>query len=263
MTILFVVAPLIVDQSAYLANDKLRKVHPELQVIIMDAGSFACLGLDEQTRKNGREVLNQFVKEGTRSNESLCNNFRMNTWQSVGFWNLSEAEKASLGIAQSPISNYKVQASTSFSDPRFARIRNAWIKMIQTNPKEYVELKVLQAAQLMLGADSAELDLSKSTNLITALRKLLNLPFNILLATHGISIIACLMILFLVGLKSTHLGAKLEFIKFVGVVSIPLCWLGISAIAFIGDNGRYTYSATFIAFFLLALWSVQDRGKVR
>ncbi|CAN2169726.1 hypothetical protein MCEMRE254_00023 [Candidatus Nanopelagicaceae bacterium] len=263
ITIIFVVAPLIVDQSAYLANDKLVKVHPELQVIIMDASSFACLGLDEQTRKSGEEVLNQFEKGETKSSTSLCKNFRMNTWQSAGFWKLTKAEKASLDIAPSPISEYKVQASTSLSDSRIEAIRNAWLKMIQNNPKEYVELKMLQATQLMLGADSAELNLSKSNNLISDLRKLINLPFNILLATHGLSIIACLVILLLVGLKSTHLETRLEFIKFIGIVSIPLCWLGISAIAFIGDNGRYTYSATFIAFYLLALWSVQDKGKVK
>jgi hypothetical protein len=263
ITILIVVAPFIVDQSAYLANEKLGRVHPELQVIIMDASSFACLGLDEQTRKSGEQVLNHFDKEDTKSSTILCKNFRMNTWQSAGFWKLSEAEKASLGIAPVPISEYKVQASTSLSDSRIEAIRNAWFKMIKSNPKEYVELKTLQAAQLMLGADSAKLDLSRSNNLITNLRNVLNLPFNILLVTHGISTISCLVILFLVGLKSTNLGTRLEFIKFIGIVSIPLCWLGISAIAFIGDNGRYTYSATFIAFFLLALWSVQDKGKVK
>ena len=259
MIILFAVTPLIFDQSAYLANEKLRKVHPELQVIIMDAGSFACLGLDDQTRKSGEEVLNQFGKTVINSSTNLCQNFRMNTWQSVGFWKLSEAETKALDITPAPTDKYKVQASTSFPESRVHAIREAWIKMIRKNPREYVELKILQAAQLILGADSAELDLSKSNNFITDFKKVINLPFNFLLAIHGISILVCLIFMFLIGIKSTQLGSRMEFVKFIGMLSVPISWLSVTAIAFIGDNGRYTYSATLITFFLLAQWSARDK----
>ena len=258
LLILFIVSPLIFDQSAYLVNQKLKKVHPELQVVIMDASSFACLGIDDLTRKNGENVLREIDQDSTSTDRDLCKNFRMNTWQSAGIWSLSQAEKDSLGIVTPSTKDYKTRASTSLSNARIEAIRNAWLKMLLQNPKEYIELKTIQAAQLMLGADSADLNLKNAKDATSILRNLIYFPFNLLLAIHGMSIFACLLFLVLIGLKSTRLGTRADFLRFIGIISIPISWLGISAIAFIGDNGRYTYSATLSAFFLLSLWSVRD-----
>jgi hypothetical protein len=259
LMVAFLLLPYAIDQSAYLVNDKLKKVHPELQVIIMDAGSFSCLGKNSIARESGRQLLLQIDKGATSTSSNLCEDFRINTWQSVGYWALSVDERRSLGIADSPFSLSNIQASTTLSGPSIDLIRNSWVEMILQNPKEYIEIKSIQAAQLLLGADSAEIDLNITGDFMSITRNLLYLPFNLLLLIHGMSILISLVVLFLIGLRSTRLQNRGDFIQYIGITLIPISWIAISAVAFIGDNGRYTYSATLVTYFLLFISLAQDR----
>jgi hypothetical protein len=80
------ISPIAVDALSYIGSD-LRKVHPELQVISMDAASFACYSNNKETRSKGIEILNAI---GTKkySHSQICENYQPNTWQSVAFWKL-------------------------------------------------------------------------------------------------------------------------------------------------------------------------------
>jgi hypothetical protein len=73
------------------------------------------------------------------------------------------------------------------------------------------------------------------------------------------SILISLVVLFLIGLRSTRLQNRGDLIQYIGITLIPISWIAISAVAFIGDNGRYTYSATLVTYFLLFILLAQDR----
>jgi hypothetical protein len=55
------ILPLCIDKLTYLTTEY-KEVHPELQVIISDTASMTCLSSNDQLRKRGTDLLNDFSK---------------------------------------------------------------------------------------------------------------------------------------------------------------------------------------------------------
>lgn len=84
------VLPVTLDALTYLNTD-IRKVHPELQVIAMDAASFACYSNDSGPQIEGMEILST-INNKEVNRPQVCANYRPNTWQSIAYWQLSEED---------------------------------------------------------------------------------------------------------------------------------------------------------------------------
>ena len=248
---LITVSPIFINQSIYLVNSELRKVHPEMQVIVMDVASIRCLGIDDKARDDAAKVLEQFLEPNQSISTNFCNSYRTNTWQSIGEWQLLESNPTNLPSNIRKTKTDRIKLSVNMPKKEFTEIRSAWLELISKYPRDYVGVKILQAAQLSVGGDSATLIPHLDGNLSDLFHQILYLPFNIVIQAHvlSIAILFCLMLAIFPSIsgKISRVNKK----KYLAFYLIPILWLLISTFAYIGDNGRYVYSSTILYYFLI------------
>ncbi len=251
IVMLLTVSPFFINQSTYLVNSELRKVHPEMQVIVMDVASIRCLGIDDNARDDAAKVLEQFLEPNQSISTNFCNSYRTNTWQSIGEWELlvSNPTNPPTNIRKTKIDRIKI--SVNMPKKEFTEIRSAWLELISSYPRDYVGIKILQAAQLSVGGDSATLIPRLDGNLSDLFHQILYFPFNLVIQTHVLSIAMLFCVMLAISPSISGKISRVNKRKYLASFLIPIVWLLISTIAYIGDNGRYVYSSTILYFVLI------------
>jgi hypothetical protein len=233
------VLPVALDALTYYLNTDLRKVHPELQVITMDAASFACYSNDSGSQAEGMEILSKINnKEVNRA--QVCANYRPNTWQSIAYWELSEKDANGLGIENLTDKTQinKIAIQTNMQKSNYNSVRNQWIQTLLSEPKAYFQIKLSQFVQVMVAGDSVGfriVSLTNDLNPISLVKAIFLSPYDLIISLH---LIAPIVVLF-----------------------FPLIWCAATTIAFIGDNGRYVYAACLLFLLLLPgfISNISDR----
>jgi hypothetical protein len=119
----------------------------------------------------------------------------------------------------------------------YVRFKEEWIKLILSNPKQYVQTKLMLSSQLLLAGDSRGPQdhflkdiLSSPLNILRDLRLFSVLPFGLLL-----------LLINRIRRNSTSImeTISVQVFYFFGVFSI--------AVAFIGDNQRYLIPVSLLA----------------
>ena len=265
--VILAISPLTLDALTYLNND-MRRVHPELQVIAMDAASFACYSNDIEPQTKGMEILSKINNEKINRSQ-VCANYRPNTWQSIAYWKLSAEGASSLGVKNPPdetLTN-KIAIKTDIQKNNYENVRNQWIRTILSEPKSYFQIKLSQFAQVMVAGDTVGfriLNLNNQFNAISLVKAIFLSPYDLIISLHLISPIVVLflgwafLIFSLREFKIKEIFGRSDLFYFL---SFPLVWCIATTIAFIGDNGRYIYAACLLFLVLLPgfISNISDR----
>jgi len=252
--IILIILPFGIDKLMYVTTDY-KKVYPELQVIISDVASISCLSSNNTIRKNGTDLLNKFSKT-LYSNGEICNDFRINTWQSVGSWSLKPSE---IGLAASKDANSqysKILISSNMTVSNYTEIRNSWLSIIAKYPKDYLQVKLIHANQVIFSGDTFGLRILNADAVKNYFSGLFYILFDIVISLHLLSpamtfLIGFLIIIFKLRNKSVETLFKTK--EIILSFSFLFCWILATSIAYIGDNGRYTYTSSFIFYILICL----------
>lgn len=247
-----IVLPFSLDRISYLSND-FNSVHPEFQVIISDLSSMTCLSSNQVTRERGTFILNEFGNTSYSMSE-ICNDYRINTWQSVGRWSVKSSELGSNTGLDGIQSTSKIQISSDLTDSKVGKIRNAWINYIFDHPKDYFQIKLVHATQIGFAGDTWGLRILAAENFMDHISGLFFIPFDLLISFHLLSPIMTLLFGFLIiyiKLNKFSLASVVKNREIVFAFLFLLIWLFLSSIAYIGDNGRYTYFSSFIFYIFI------------
>lgn len=249
--------PLVFDSLTYLDSD-IRKVHPELQVIAMDAASFACYSNDDLTQSKGVSILNKLNGQNVDRNQ-VCANYHPNTWQSVAYWKLSE--KDSLGLEKQNdiglMQRLKIAIPTNMTKANYENTREQWLKTIISEPKSYIQIKLSQLTQVMLAGDTVGLRVTSLANESfpsSTVKAIFLSPYDLIISFHLISPLTTLLLGFLLtvfSLRESVIKEVFRRLDLVYLFLVPLTWCIITAVAFIGDNGRYVYAPCLLFLVLL------------
>jgi hypothetical protein len=251
------VSPLAIDNSVYYVK-AVQKVNPEFQVILMDAASMTCISNSKKTAEDGAKLINLFNKTNYTP-EQICGSFKPSSWQSIGAWQ----EKPTLHTIKFSQTNSLIfekielstQAGTSQLEPE--KIRQDWLRLIKSHPKDYLQVKFFQASQLLIAGDTFGIRWLNSDDFFEKIRLALFIPYDIAISMHLISPLATALIggIFIFKLLQRRSYGVLPIdILILFPFLILGFWISITAVAFIGDNGRYVYSACFFFYTILLAW---------
>ena len=255
--------PFIFNASIY-SFTNMKKVHPELQVMIMDGGSMACLSSYELTRERATRFLND-INGNNYSNEKICSNFRLNTWTTLGNWQPTLKE---LNIIEHQDRDYKdkrtpiIFIKTNISNIKYEKIRNAWVGLISNNYKDYFRIKVLQFNQLLLLGDTSRLRFlsvfksASDSSIKSVIAAIFFAPWDVLIYFH---LLAPLPIIFVFSLaiicfmRDKTIRSIIRNKAIIFPYGFMFTYLIFSTLAYIGDTGRYMYLPSLIFWYFLTV----------
>jgi hypothetical protein len=252
LTFILIVLPFSLDRLSYLTNN-FNSVHPEFQVVISDLSAMACLSSNQITRERGVFLLNEFDKT-SYTNSEICNDYRINTWQGLGRWSVKSSELGSDARLDGNQATSKIPISSDLTDLQVSKIRDAWFNFIFDHPKEYIQVKLIHAVQIGFAGDSWGLRIFTAENFKDQIAGLLFIPFDLLISLHLLSPLMTLLfgtLIICVKLKKFSLVSILKNRDIAFAFLFLTMWLLFSAVAYIGDNGRYTYFSSFIFYILI------------
>jgi hypothetical protein len=253
-TIILILSPLCIDRLTYLTTDY-KKVHPELQVIISDLASMTCLSSNDELRKNGTNLLNSFSNT-IYSNGEICGDFRLNTWQSVGSWSLNSSEIGLEAFNDASSRYSKILISSDMTARKYTEIRNSWLNLLANNPKDYLQVKSIHANQIMISGDTFGLRILNTDSSREYFAGIFFAPFDTVISLHLLSPALTFLIGFIIiilRLSTMTINKLIRTQEVTHSFLFVFCWVLTTSIAYIGDNGRYTYLSSFIFYILLFL----------
>jgi hypothetical protein len=217
----------------------LKDSYPQQQVMLMDVASTYCYSNNSNSGFRAREALMIFPG-GSSLADSACQFFRPDTWLS-----LTKNQNASTENLETDL--WLISAGEEVA---YKKLESSWIDLILHDPITYIQNKVIFAGKLIIGSDTRSFGLSSTELSISTLSALYKAPYDLAITLHLYSIIALMFWLFLIPLKRFLKSKTSDFyIDRVAVTLIfgALIWTILSAIAYIGSNGRYTYAYSLLA----------------
>ena len=252
--IVLILSPLCIERLMYLTTDY-KEVHPQLQVIISDVASMTCLSTSNEVRQNGIALLNKF-SDTTYSDKEICGDFRVNTWQSVGGWSLNLSEIGLEAFNEASSRQSKILISSNMKTDKYNEIQNSWLSFIAKFPKDYLQIKSIQLNQLMISGDTFGLRIIDASTFKEYMSGMFFIPFDTVISLHLLSP----ALTFLFGIIIVILSlSRITIYRLINTREIVFsflflsCWILATSIAYIGDNGRYTYLSSFIFYIFLFL----------
>ena len=230
-----------------------KEVHPEIQVFIADLSTMTCLSNDNKVREKGNLILNRISGTNYEVKE-VCADFRLSNWGSIGSWALSQSELNDINLKEEEQAYSKITISSNLSNNAYRKIREDWARFILENPKTYLEAKSIQANQVLLSGDTFGLRITSANNFKDQITGLFFLFYDLSISLHLLSPIftlffgtSVLVILF----SRLPIYLVLRDRNVITAYSCIAAWTILTTVAYIGDNGRYTYLSTFIFYFLI------------
>ncbi len=249
---ILVILPLCINKLTYLTTEY-KEVHPELQVIISDLASMTCLSSNNELRKRGTDLLNNFSNT-FYSNGEICGDFRLNTWQSVGSWSLNSSE-IGLGALRDASSRYsKILISSDMTAREYTEIRNSWLNLLANNPKDYLQVKLIHANQIMISGDTFGLRILNADSIKEYFAGIFFIPFDTVISLHLLSPAVTFLIGFIIIILRFSRMTINKLFRTQEVIHSFLFvffWVLTTSIAYIGDNGRYTYVSSFVFYIFI------------
>lgn len=230
-----------------------KEVHPEIQVFIADLSTMTCLSNDNKVREQGNLILNRISQTNYEVKE-ICADFRLSNWGSVGSWALSQSELNDINLKEEEQAYSKITISSNLSNTSYRKIREDWARFILNNPKTYLEAKSIQINQVLISGDTFGLRISSTNNFKDQITGLFFLFYDLSISLHLLSPIftlffgTCVLVILFSRLP---IYLILRDRNVITAYSCIAAWTILTTVAYIGDNGRYTYLSTFIFYFLI------------
>ena len=228
----------------------LVKSYPEQQVMIMDSAASFCYTNNLETGLQAEHVLQLFSKDSYFT-KTACQLYRPDTWLS-----LTKAGNASSAGVKSDF--WLIQAGDS---GKYNKLRNLWVQTITSDPVTYLQNKFIFGGKLLIGSDSRNVSFLTLQNKSAKLMAIFRIPYDIAISLHFYSLLAVIMILLYrpIWRLAKGLTTKLEIERnSINLISAIIIWLGLSSIAYIGSNGRYTYAISLLSMTLYLAYPQQD-----
>jgi hypothetical protein len=227
---------------------RLEKSYPAQQVLLMDAAATFCYTTNSETGEKAKNILT-FFSNNERFSEIVCNVFRPDTWVS-----LKSAERM-----PSLKDEIKFRLIAPGEGRKFERLVHEWRILVLTDPISYFQNKIIFAGKLLIGSDTRGLSFLSQDSTQNRILAMYRIPYELAISLHLYSIAASLIYLFLIPIqkfrRNMEDGLKLDRISIYLIFS-QLLWLWLSSIAYIGSNGRYTYTVVLLS---LALYLGQKK----
>ena len=235
-TLMLVSLPLALDQTFHKAQE-LVPSYPQQQVMIMDLSSMACLSADVAQTKNALMSLQKIANSERLTKEILCSQFYPQNWASVVFYGATNGSNSALRMIKPG------------DESTYIQLQDSWLTTILNQFPAYIQTKLMIGSQFLLAGESPSFSHGSIQGLIT-------LPFEL---TKALRIFSALPVLLLLVVMTFSKRRFLWDSRAIAIISgFYLTFLGISMIAFIGDNQRYILPGAIIVYFLLFLrntWS--------
>jgi hypothetical protein len=218
---------------------KLNKSFPEQQVMLMDAAATYCYTTNTATGMRAEKALMIFTSDPNYS-KFVCQKYRPDTWLSItqGVNSSSEGSEADFNLIRAgDTRNYETLKST-------------WLNFIISDPVSYLQNKILFASKIFIGSDSRSISIFSAKTKSTKTLAIYRIPYDIAITLHAYSLLALMTILFLIPingyLQKRKNGLTIDRVT-VNLLTAVFLWTALSAIAYIGSNGRYTYALTILS----------------
>ena len=252
LLIVLALLPIGLEKLTYTITEY-KEVHPELQVIIADLSTMTCLSNDNKVREKGNVLLNRI--SGTEFEvQDVCADFRLSNWGSIGSWALSQSELNDINLKIEQQKYSKITISSNLSNTSYLEIREDWVRFILGNPKAYLEAKSIQANQVLLSGDTFGLRISNANNFKDQIAGLFFLLHDVSISLHLLSPIVTLIFgtfVLVIVFSKLPIYLLLRNRNIIAAYMFVGAWIILTTVAYIGDNGRYTYLSSFMFYFLI------------
>lgn len=205
----------------------------------MDSAATYCYTTNTETGVKAQEALLLFTSDPSYP-RFACQLYRPDTWLS-----LTKAINASSA-------GYEVEFSLiqPGDSERYEALRSSWMKMIVNDPVTYIQNKILFASKLLIGSDSRNISILSADTNATKILGIFRIFYDVAITIHFYSFLSFILILFSLPLyrylKKKENGLVIDRVSINMMVAVVL-WTSLSAIAYIGSNGRYTYALTILS----------------
>lgn len=235
--------PLLIEQSAASALE-LNESYPQQQVMIMDAAATYCFTNNYQTSLKAREILQLFTSDLSFPDRA-CQFFRTDTWLSLTNSGTASSQNLKSDFWLIPAGN----------ETQYTKLQNDWLQLVIKDPISYLQNKSVFFTKLAIASDSRSLSISRAETTQEKISGVARAPYELLIGLHFFSVAVTVILLFCIPawklFKRKTNALILEKFK-LSVLSSILLWTFLSSIAYIGSNGRYTYTITIIGLVLIA-----------
>lgn len=132
----------------------------------------------------------------------------------------------------------------------YETLKSTWLNFIISDPVTYLQNETLFASKLFIGSDSRNISIFSARTTSTKVLAIYRIPYDIANTLHVYSLLAFMTILFLLPIKrylqKRKNGLTIDRVT-VNLLTSVFIWTALSAIAYIGSNGRYTYALTILS----------------
>jgi len=235
------IAPALTD-FAIGRSLSLVKSYPEQQVMLMDSAASYCYTNNIATGLRAEKSLELFVTDSSYPTK-VCQLYRPDTWVS-----LTKADNVSARGILTDFSLIQVGDSVKYEE-----LKALWVKMIISDPVTYFQNKILFAGKVLIGSDSRNITFLNVSSKLERALSFYRILFDIAILLHLYSLLAIIILLIAIPsrryFKREKSGIDFDDIS-SSLLSAMTIWLICSSIAYIGSNGRYTYTITIISMIL-------------
>jgi hypothetical protein len=231
------VLPIILEFSAS-KSLMLVKSYPQQQVMIMDMATTFCHTNNSRSGKTAKDALLLFTSDQNFP-KVACQLFRTDTWLSL----TRSGNESSKDITSD---FWLIQPGET---QKYESLKSKWVEIILTDPVSYLQNKITFASKLIIGSDTRGFSITSAQTTREKIVSVYKFPFEVAITFHLLSVL--LAIIFITFIPFTRLAnghksfVELDRFTLSLLASLSL-WVIFSSIAYIGSNGRYSYSITLI-----------------
>lgn len=238
--------PFLIDK-VMTSELKLNKGYAEQQLFIYDITKMYCWGHNSTSVKFAKSSIKPFLRVGA-DHESLCASLEPMGWDDLG--------RSLPEVSKSPA----VVRHTGHDPTIVNKLISDWIKLIRLNPFEWLQIKVIDASQVMVIANAFYIDpvvKNGESNLILKIGdyalKSIYIPINILdslrIFSVGFALFIGLFFMYING-RANAFDKKLEIIIYKFIIINLFAWFMLT-ILFIANPGRYTLPFVLLSYIYL------------
>lgn len=247
------IAPLAIEYAAA-KGLQLEESFPQQQVMLMDAAATYCYTTNTRTGERAEKAL-QIFSNDPNYNDFVCQLYRPDTWLSL----TKASNTSSAGFEV----DFKLIQPGNFKE--YEELESKWLEFIINDPVTYIQNKILFGSKLLIGSDSRNISVLSANSISTKILGVYRLAYDVAISLHLFSFFFCIVILFIGParrfMRDRRGGLNIDQ-SALHVLSSIFIWNSLSAVAYIGSNGRYTYALTLLSLVLYFSHKKQHRTKI-
>lgn len=242
ITLFIALSPFMIDKILT-SELKMAQVHAEQQLFIFDITKMYCWGHSQESVAIAKENITPFLAPGA-NHETLCASLEPMGWDDL--------RRSIPEVNKSPA----IILYTGNDGSILLNLMLSWVKIIRTSPLEWLQIKVIDAAQVLFMANSIYIDPLINTSESQFLKigdlaiKLLFTPAQILdklrIYSLGFALLIGFILIFVNG-RFKKYDKNFDRIVFKFILINLNTWLFLTTL-FIANPGRYTLTFVILSY---------------